>query len=98
MTKDNEIEYKIGDFLIENNIINKSQLNDALELQGFNKERRLGEILVTVGDISKEELIMSLEMYMMTTETEQVGINEWLDQEEIDIIIKKLEDAKSKNS
>ena len=98
MVKNSEAEYKIGDFLVENSIINQFQLEEALELQTFNKERLLGEILVTVGHISKEELIMSLEMYMVKTDSDKVGINEWLDQEEIDIIIKKLEASKTKSS
>ena len=98
MAKNDEAEYKIGDFLVENSIINQSQLKEALELQTFNQERRLGEILVTVGHISRDELVMSLEMYMLQTDSDKVGINEWLDQEEIDIIIKKLESSKTKSS
>ena len=91
-------EFKIGNFFVENNIINQAQLDEALELQTFNKERRLGEILVTMGHISREKLIMSLEMYIMTTDSDKIGINEWLDQDEIDIIIAKLEATKSKSS
>jgi hypothetical protein len=98
MTKNGKAEYKIGEFFIDNSIVDKSQLNEALELQTFNKERLLGEILVTMGHISKEKLIMSLEMYMMTTDSDKIGINEWLDQDEIDIIIKKLEASNSKSS
>jgi hypothetical protein len=98
MTKNSKVEYKIGEFFIENSVINPFQLDEALELQTFNKGRLLGEILVTMGYISKEKLIMSLEMYMMTTDSDKIGINEWLDQDEIDIIIKKLEASKSKSS
>ena len=99
MAKNDKVdEFKIGKFFVENNIINQSQLDEALELQKFNKERRLGEILVTMGHISKDKLIMSLEMYIMTTDSDKIGINEWLDQDEIDIIIAKLEAAKSKSS
>ena len=94
MTKNSEMEYKIGEFFAKNDIITQAQLNEALELQTFNKERRLGEILVTMGHISKDKLIMSLEMYMMTIDSDKIGINEWLDQEEIDLIIQKLEAAK----
>jgi len=92
-------EYKIGEFFVKNNIINQAQLNEALELQKDNKERRLGEILVTMGHISRDKLVMSLEMYIMTTDSDKIGINEWLDQDEIDIIIAKLEAAaKTKSS
>ena len=98
MTNNSKAEYKIGEFFLENSIIDQSQLKEALELQTFNKERLLGEILVTMGHISKEKLIMSLEMYILTTDSDKVGINEWLDQDEIDIIINKLEASKSKSS
>jgi hypothetical protein len=94
---DNE-EYKIGRFFIENGIINEAQLQEALELQVDNKERLLGEILVTLGYLSKDELIMALEMFMMMTDSDDLGINEWLDQDEIDMIIKKLDASKSKNT
>jgi len=99
MTKLNEKdEYKIGRFLIENGIINEAQLKEALELQRDNKDRLLGEILVTMGVLSKEELIMALEMYMMMTDSEDMTIDEWLDQEEIDMVLKKLEAQKTKNA
>ncbi|HOK03323.1 MAG TPA: hypothetical protein PKX79_12330 [Spirochaetota bacterium] len=99
MTKLNEKdEYKIGRFFIENGIINEAQLKEALELQRDNKDRLLGEILVTMGVLSKEELIMALEMYMMMTDSEDMTIDEWLDQEEIDMVLKKLEAQKTKNA
>lgn len=94
----NEHEYKIGKFFIENGIINQAQLKEALELQADNKERLLGEILVTMGIISKEELIMAIEMYMMMTDSEDMGIDEWLDQDEVDMMLKNMESSKSKSS
>jgi hypothetical protein len=93
-----ENEYRIGKFFVENDIINEYQLNEALELQVDNKERLLGEILVTLGYLSKEDLIMALEMYMMMTDTDNFGIDEWLDQDEVDMILKKLDTSKSKSS
>lgn len=98
MQTDNSNEYKIGRFFIDNGIINESQLNEALELQTFNRERLLGEILVTLGILTKEELIMALEMYMMMTDSDILGINEWLDQDEIDMMIKKIDPPKSKST
>jgi len=98
MGKINGEEYKIGRFFIENGIINDYQLNEALELQIDNKERLLGEILVTLGYLSKEELIMALEMYMMATDSDNLGIDEWLDQDEIDMMMKKIDTSKSKSS
>ncbi|HOP65031.1 MAG TPA: hypothetical protein PK358_11165 [Spirochaetota bacterium] len=91
MDNSKQEEYKIGKFFIENGIINESQLKEALELQNDNKERLLGEILVTMGILSKEELIMALEMYMMMTDADEIGIDEWLDQDEIDMVLKKLD-------
>lgn len=91
-------EYKIGRFFTENGIINEYQLNEALELQKDNKDRLLGEIFVTLGYLSKEDLIMALEMYMMMTDTDSLGIDEWLDQDEIDMMLKKLDTTKSKSS
>ena len=98
MGKINDDEYKIGRFFTENGIINDSQLNEALELQKDNKDRLLGEILVTLGFLSKEDLIMALEMYMMMTDSDNLGIDEWLDQDEIDMMMKKLDTSKSKSS
>ena len=91
-------EYKIGRFFVENGIITDSQLTEALELQKDNKERLLGEILVTLGLMTKEDLIMALEMYMMMTDSDNLGIDEWLDQDEIDMMLKKLDTSKSKSS
>jgi len=91
-------DYKIGKFFVENGIINDTQLQEALDLQKDNKERLLGEILVTLGLMTKEDLIMALEMYMMMTDTDSIGIDEWLDQDEIDMMLKKLDPSKSKSS
>ncbi len=98
MGKINDNEYKIGEFFVENGIINESQLKEALELQIDNKDRLLGEILVTLGFLTKEDLIMALEMFMMMTDSDNLGIDEWLDQEEIDMMLKKLDTTKSKSS
>lgn len=98
MDNSKDEEYQIGRFFIENGIINESQLKEALELQKDNKERLLGEILVTMGVLTKEELIMALEMYMMMTDSDEIGIDEWLDQDEIDMVLKKLDAPKSKSS
>ena len=91
-------EYKIGEFFIENGIIDQSQLNEAIELQKDNPDRRIGEILVTLGALSKEDLVMAIEMYMMMTDTDNIGIDEWLDQDEVDLMLKKLDDPNSKST
>ena len=96
--KDDEKEYRIGRFFVENGIINQAQLKEALELQSDNRERLLGEILVTMGILSKEELIMAIEMFMMMTDSDNMGIDEWLDQDEVDLMLRSIESSKSKSS
>jgi len=81
---------KVGTFLVENGIISQGQLQEALELQRDNPDRLIGEILVTMGVLSKEELIMALEMYMMTTDAMPEHVDEWLDQDEIDLLMEKI--------
>ncbi|HPS58651.1 MAG TPA: hypothetical protein PK514_11155 [Spirochaetota bacterium] len=95
---EHEKEYRIGKFFVENGIINHTQLKEALELQSDNKDRLLGEILVTMGILSKEDLIMAIEMYMMMTDTDEMGIDEWLDQDEVDMMLKNIDTSKSKSS
>ena len=86
----------VGDFLVENGIINQDQMNQALLLQKDNAERLIGEVIVSLGFLSKEDMIMALEMYLMATDTMPTHVDEWLDQEEIDLIIGKISsDGKS---
>lgn len=87
----NNTDKKIGEFLLENKIITEAHLKDALELQKDNRDRLVGEILVTMGILTKEDLIMALEMYMMTTGILPEHINEWLDQDEIDMLLDRKE-------
>jgi hypothetical protein len=86
---DKKKDKKIGEFLIENNIITQKQLDEALDLQKYNAERLVGEVLVTQGVLSKEDLIMALEMFMMTTGILPDHVDEWLDQEEVDMLLDK---------
>ncbi len=81
---------KIGEFLIENNIITQEQLNEALDLQKFNRDILVGEVLVTQGVLSKEDLVMALEMFMMTTGILPDHVDEWLDQEEVDMLLDRI--------
>ncbi|GEM_PF-228674 len=84
------VDKKVGEFLVENSIITVEQLNDALDMQKDNKERLIGEILVTQGVISKEQLIMAMEMYLLVTGLQPEHIDEWLDQDEIDMLQEKF--------
>jgi hypothetical protein len=84
-------EFKFGEFLVNEGIITSNHLKEALDLQAFNKDRLIGEILVTQGIISKEQLIMSMEMYLMITGSYPSHVDEWLDQDEIDMILDRLQ-------
>jgi hypothetical protein len=96
MTK-KESDRKIGDFLVESGMISESERMAALELQKDNKDRLIGEILVTQGVLSKENLIMALEMYMVTYDVLPDHVDEWLDQDEVDLLLEKIDDKKKKN-
>ncbi len=93
-----ESDRKIGNFLVENGMITESQRMAALELQKDNKDRLIGEILVTQGVLSKEDLVMALQMYMVTYDILPDHVDEWLDQDEIDLLMEKIQEKKKKNS
>ena len=81
---------RIGEFLVSQQIITRGQLDDALDMQRYNKGRLIGEILVTQGVLSKEQLVMALEMYLMETDVFPEHVDEWLDQDEVDMILDRL--------
>ncbi len=83
-------EPHIGEFLVENSIISQSQLDEALEMQKDNRERLVGEILVTMGILTKEQLVMAIEMFMMVTGAYPEHVDEWLDQDEVDMLLEKM--------
>jgi hypothetical protein len=83
---------RVGEFLIENKIITMKQLDEALALQKDNRDRLIGEILVTLGALSKEELVMALEMYLLETDVSPSHVDEWLDQDEVDLILARLKE------
>ncbi len=85
---------RVGEFLVDNKIITQAQLREALELQADNRGRLVGEILVTLGYLSKEDLVMALEMYIVDSDVNPSHVDEWLDQDEVDMIIEKLKDKK----
>jgi len=87
-----EKKLKVGEFLVQNGIITREQLMECLAMQRDNPERLVGEILVTQGSLSKDELIMAMEAYLMTTNTGEIHVDEWLDQEEIDMLIEKIKE------
>lgn len=91
MDNENNVGIQAGDFMLDNDIITQEHLNEALELQKDNPHRLLGEILVTLGAVSKEELIMALQMFYISTEQDPKHIDEWLDQDEIDLLLDNMQ-------
>jgi len=85
---------RVGEFLVNNSIITRKLLTEALDMQKDNPERLIGEILVTMGALSKEQLIMALEMYLMETDANPGHVDEWLDQDEVDMMIEKMKKKK----
>jgi hypothetical protein len=83
---------QLGEFLVNSGIITASQLNEALDLQRFNKDRRVGEILVTMGILDRDQLVMSIEMFIIESGSTPQYVDEWLDQEEIDMIQEKIKE------
>lgn len=81
---------RVGEFLVNNGIITRKLLAEGLDLQKDNPERLIGEVLVTMGALSKEQLVMALEMYLMETDMNPGHVDEWLDQDEVDMMIEKL--------
>ncbi len=85
---------RVGEFLVENGIITEDQLRASLELQKDNPQTAIGQVMVTLGCVSKEELIMAMEMYMIATGTTTDVSDEWLDQEEIDSLLDRIKTQK----
>jgi hypothetical protein len=81
---------RVGEFLVNNGIITRKLLTEGLDLQKDNPDRLIGEILVTMGALSKEQLVMALEMYLVETDMNPGHVDEWLDQDEVDMMIEKL--------
>ena len=86
---DKEVQ-KLGEFLVEINIITREQLTEALTLQKDNPEQLIGHVLVTMGVVTKEQLIMAYEMYLVITGFATTHADEWLDQDEVDAIMNNL--------
>ena len=85
---------RVGEFLVNNGIITGKLLKDALDMQKDNPSRLIGEILVTTGALSKEQLIMALEMYLMETDINPGHVDEWLDQDEVDMMMERMKKNK----
>ncbi len=48
---------KIGEYFVKSNHVTQEKVNEALELQKRNKDQYIGEILVKMNVITREQLI-----------------------------------------
>lgn len=52
---------KLGEILLQNKLVTPDQLNEALEIQAKQPDRKLGEILIELGYINTEVLQNTLQ-------------------------------------
>ncbi len=52
-----ECPLKIGEYFVKNNYVTQEEVNEALELQKRNKVQYIGEILVQMNIITREQFI-----------------------------------------
>ncbi len=54
---------KIGEYFVKNNYVTQGEVKEALELQKRNEDQYIGEILVKMNVITKEQLIKYVSEY-----------------------------------
>ncbi|MEE9604680.1 MAG: hypothetical protein V3V70_03835 [Candidatus Scalindua sp.] len=64
---------KIGEYFVKNNYVTQEKVNEALELQKRNKGQYIGEILVKMNVITREQLIKYVCEYDMEGKKETYG-------------------------
>lgn len=77
---------RIGDYFVENNHITKETLVKSLEIQKHNKGKLIGDILVEMGAVSKEDLKTHVNAFINTSIGEA---KRWLKQGNVDMIVSK---------
>ena len=81
---------KIGEYFVKNDYITQQALDDALELQKQNKDKRLGELLVDMGAVLKEDLSKYVFNFMENVENANLSdAADWLDQDDVDALFDK---------
>ncbi len=88
---------KIGEFLIRENHITQEVLDKALQIQSGNKNQRLGDILVSMGEVSQADLDNYIICFFK--DVNDTAFNEatkWLTQEQVDKLF--IEYSKSPDS
>ncbi|MBN1899617.1 MAG: hypothetical protein JW827_12650 [Spirochaetes bacterium] len=76
-----------GEILVEKGKITQEQLDEGLQLQRDNPERKLGEILVTLNHLKYEDISSVLKEQYKEKGKTPPEVEKWLSQEEIDRII-----------
>lgn len=85
---------KIGEYLTGNNHVTQEKLNEALELQKRCKEKYLGDILIDMGVISKEDMSKYVSSYVSANIKDT---SKWLKQKEVDSFFSKENKASDIN-
>ena len=64
---------KIGEFFVKNNYVTQEEVNEALELQKRCRDQYIGEILVKMNVITREQLIKYVSEYDLKVIKETYG-------------------------
>ncbi len=76
---------KIGEYLVKEKYITEDVLQEALDLQKRDNNMLLGEIIVRMKKLSKEDLGKYIEVYFNTYKGPVVSdTSQWLGQDEVD--------------
>ena len=76
---------RIGEYLVKEEYITEDVLLEALTWQQYNKNMLLGEILIKMKKLSKENLEKYIEDYLnMYKESVLNETSQWLGQDEVD--------------
>jgi len=76
---------KIGEYLVKEGHITEYILEEALTIQRQNKNMLLGEIIVKMKELSREDLEKHIEAYLiMCRESVLNETSQWLGQDEVD--------------
>jgi hypothetical protein len=76
---------KIGEYLVKEGHITEYILEEALTIQRQNEDMLLGEIIVKMKELSREDLEKHIEAYLiMCRESVLNETSQWLGQDEVD--------------
>jgi hypothetical protein len=81
---------KYGEYLLSKEIIELNQLEDALTMQVDNPQLKMGEVLLSLGFLNRDQLQQSLKNYIKETGKNYEELNDWVTQEEADQLIAEL--------